>query len=648
MNRTSLSVLLISLSINLSAISGTVYIEDPDSTYRLATIEVKAERKPLATVQTLDGAKLQSLSSTSVADALKYFAGAQIKDYGGLGGLKTINVRSLGSQHVGIYIDGIRVMNAQNGTVDLGKFSLSSLESVSLYNAHKSDLVQSASEYASGATVYLNTRRPTTDSLSVLAGIGPFHTYRARINGQLCRSGWSAFVDAEWISSRGDYPFRYKSQYEDTVGRRKNSDIEYYRVEGAVFKNGFSSHVYCYVSERGCPGGIVRRLSDKYTNIGREWDTDIFVQASWQHRFGSRHNVKFNAKYSHEYLRYNTDFPDNQNTARVDNRYRTDDAYLSAAYSFTPYRGIWLNASYDARLSWMDADLKFFKPVRRSDRKLVGAFQAEWRGWRVAASALWQRYEDRTAFRTGAAEPIGKVTPSVTIGYHTGNFSTRVWYKRIFRMPTLNELYYTQAGNRNLKPEYTRQWNIGIEYRLTRPLWSVSMQGDAYINRIENRIVCLPLRGTYTWSMMNYGETYCRGLNATLTSSITPGKWLFSILATFTLQHDVNRTDPDDEETYDLPVCYSPRWSGAMTAVAAFGRYSLSVSYLHVAERIWSYADPEDVLEPYNNVDMRLTGGWHGFTASLEINDLFDVQYEHIPRYPMPGRNYRFSISYSF
>ena len=92
-----------------------------DTAIALREVMVSGRRKPLATVQSLSGAELQSLSSTSIADALKYFAGVQIKDYGGLGGLKTINVRSLGAQHVGIYIDGVRVTNAQNGTVDPGQ-----------------------------------------------------------------------------------------------------------------------------------------------------------------------------------------------------------------------------------------------------------------------------------------------------------------------------------------------------------------------------------------------------------------------------------------------------------------------------------------------------------------------------------------------
>ena len=128
-----------------------------DSAEVLQELEVTAGRRPLATVQKLDGARLQALSSTSIADALKYFAGVQIKDYGGLGGVKTLNVRSLGAQHVGVYIDGVRITNAQNGTVDLGKYSLSTLESVSLYNANRLELCQAPSEFASGATVYLQT-----------------------------------------------------------------------------------------------------------------------------------------------------------------------------------------------------------------------------------------------------------------------------------------------------------------------------------------------------------------------------------------------------------------------------------------------------------------------------------------------------------
>ncbi len=618
-----------------------------DSLVQLAEVTVTASRRPLATEQTLSGDELQKLSTTSVADALKYFAGVQIKDYGGLGGMKTVNVRSLGAQHVGVYVDGVRVTNAQNGTVDLGKFSLSALESVSLYNANRLDRCQSASEYASGATVYLQTRRPQRDSLTALFGIASFHTYRGRVNAQLSRNGWSAFVDAEYLNSKGDYPFRYKSEYEDTIGRRRNSDIEYVRAEAALFKGGFSSHAYIYISERGLPGGIVRRLSDKYMNVGREWDTDFFIQGSYNHNFGSRHRLKFILKYGHEYLRYCTDYPENQNTARMDNHYWENDAYASASYSFNPLYWLSINAGYDARLTWLDADLKRFSTVRRLDQKAVVAVLGDYRGFRLAASALFQHYRDHAALNVGAAKPLSRLTPAVTLGYSYKGLSVRAWYKSIFRVPTLNDLYYTQAGNRNLKPEYTRQWDVGIEYQKTFSHWYLSVQADGYINNVTDRIVCLPIKGTYSWSMMNYGKTYCRGLNATVNGRFFSGDWDISLMTSVTWQRDVNKTDPGNESSYDRPICYSPTLSCGVTGIVSWRNYSVTISDLYVSERIWSYADPDDVLKPYNNIDMKLSGTYRWLTASLEVNDLLDVQYEHVPRYPMPGRQFRFTLAFA-
>lgn len=99
-------------------------------------------RKEVIPVQELSGEQLHKLSSHNVADALRYFSGIQIKDYGGVGGLKTVNIRSMGTNHVGVFYDGIELGNAQNGTVDLGRFSLDNMEAVTLYNGQKSAVFQ--------------------------------------------------------------------------------------------------------------------------------------------------------------------------------------------------------------------------------------------------------------------------------------------------------------------------------------------------------------------------------------------------------------------------------------------------------------------------------------------------------------------------
>ena len=63
-----------------------------DSTYRLHEVVATAQRNQTPH-QTMLRAQLEGIASGSIADALKYMEGVQIKDYGGLGGQKTVNVR---------------------------------------------------------------------------------------------------------------------------------------------------------------------------------------------------------------------------------------------------------------------------------------------------------------------------------------------------------------------------------------------------------------------------------------------------------------------------------------------------------------------------------------------------------------------------
>lgn len=112
-----------------------------DSLQHLDEVVVTAKPfKEVIPAQRLSGLQLERLNTHNVADALRYFSGVQIKDYGGMGGLKTIDVRNMGSHHVGVFYDGIQIGNAQNGVVDLGRFSLDDLEELSLYNGQKSEI----------------------------------------------------------------------------------------------------------------------------------------------------------------------------------------------------------------------------------------------------------------------------------------------------------------------------------------------------------------------------------------------------------------------------------------------------------------------------------------------------------------------------
>lgn len=602
----------------------------PDSVYRLDEVIVNGI-KNVTPHQTITRSQIMALPSNSVADALKFLSGVQIKDYGGLGGQKTINVRSLGSQHVGVFLDGVRITNAQNGTVDLGKYSLTTLESVSLFNANKTEMLMTASEFASASTVYLKTHRPDSTSLMASYGYSSFNTHKANLTLSYKNYG---FIDAQLTTSDGDYPFEYHTEYEDTTGTRRNSDITMFRIEGCAFYKGWQWHTYYFNSKRGLPGGIVRRLSDKYTDVGREWDRNFFSQLSYREHFGDI-SVRGIVKYANDYLHYRSDYDENI-SVHSNNKYHQQDIYAAAAGAYK-YKDWGLSLSSDLRWSDLTTDVKYFHYVYRFDSKTSLSAYYSHGGWNASVSGLYTNVTDHTK---GTSKPLSRTTWNALASYTFGNWQLRSFYKEVFRAPTLNDLYYTLVGNRNLKPEYTKQFDVGVTYNND---W-LDIQADWYYNHIEDRIVCLPLKGSYQWTMLNYGYTRCMGVDVTANARYSN----HGLLLTGTFQDDRNRTDPT-EDAYNDYIAYSPRWSFSAVYTLYYKGFTVSLSHMFVDKRYWTTEnDIEEPLDSYNCTDIKVGYKYKNYSAEVECQDLFDVRYEMIQRWPMPGRRFGMTLRCAF
>lgn len=580
--------------------------------------------------QTITREQITAMPSASVADALKFLAGVQIKDYGGLGGQKTVNVRSLGSQHVGVYLDGVRITNAQNGTVDLGKYSLTTLESVSLFNANKAEELMTASEYASASTVYMKTYRPDSTSLTASYSCGSFGTHKVAATAAYKDHG---FIDAAFTHSDGNYPFEYHTEYEDTTGTRRNSDITMYRIESCLFHKGLQWHTYYFNSRRGLPGGVVRRLSDAYTDVGREWDSNFFSQLSYRRQYGN-YGARGIVKYTNDYLHYRSDYPENI-SVHSNNRYHQQDIYGALAGSYS-HGALGVSLSTDLRWSDLTTDVRGFHYVYRLDSKTsLSAFYNN-NGLKACLSALYTDIADHTH---SGSKPLSRVTWNALAAYTIGHCTLRGFYKTVFRAPTLNDLYYTLVGNRNLKPEYTKQFDIGITYKNNR----IDIQADWYYNHVEDRIVCLPLKGSYQWTMLNYGYTRCMGVDITANATLFRHH---NLLLTATFQDDRNRTDPT-EDAYNDYIAYSPRWS--LTAVYTFQcrNMSVSVSHLFTDKRYWTAENAiEEPLDAYNCTDIKIGYRYGSTTIEAECQDIFDIRYEIIQRWSMPGRRFAITLKH--
>lgn len=622
-------------------------------------------------VQTLAGEELRRLSSNSVADALRYFSGVQVKDYGGVGGIKTVNIRSMGTNHTGVVYDGVALGNAQNGQIDLGQFSLDNMEALSLYNGQKSQILQPARDFGNAGTIYMRTAVPQfkgdeTYHARAAVRTGSFDLINPSALVQLKLSRRvSASLSAEWLNSSGKYKFRYRRVNPageiayDTTATRQNGDINATRLEASVF--GKTSHgnwmakAYNYNSERGIPGAIVNNVWRRGERI---WDTNSFIQGHWRATYG-RWTTLANAKYAF----YRTHYVNNDDKQiKVDNLYRQREVYVSTANQYDIIPGKWeVSASYDFMFNSLDADVyDFVRPERYSN--LLSAATAITLGrFKGQASALVTFVRDMLE---EVQDPPTKhvFTPAVYASYAfvdcktergSDMLSLRAFYKRSFRMPTFNDLYYADMGNSKLNPERVTQYNVGIVYDHARRhslLSSIKFSADGYYNKVHDKIVAYPKGQQFRWTMLNLGLVDIRGVDISAAATVTPRRDMdITLRLQYTWQRAIDITNPEDNYYRDQ-IPYIPHHSGSAIANIAWRRWNLNYSFIYVGER---YNQQENIrynyTQPWYTSDVSLTRdftlGKVGLRATVEVNNLLSQDYDVIINYPMPKRNYRFTLT---
>lgn len=628
-------------------------------------VTARAVQKEIFPVQELSGKQLHQLSSHNVADALRYFSGIQIKDYGGVGGLKTVNIRSMGTNHVGVFYDGIELGNAQNGTVDLGRFSLDNMESVTLYNGQKSAIFQPAKDFGSSGSIYLQTRTPQFEEgkkYNVRASFktGSFGVANPSVLweqklGQRISSSFSA----EYLHSSGKYKFTYRMQEGyDTTAVRQNGDLNALRVEGGLFgqlKQGYwKAKAYLYNSERGYPGAIVR---NKFSHEDRQWDTNFFTQGTFKKDFTQWYSLLANAKYAYDYLHYLADPKKDESLMYVNNHYYQQEVYTSVANRFNLFP--WWEASFSAdyQFNLLNSDLRDFVYPRR--HTLLASIATAMRFKQVELQAsLLETFVHDTSSGTPAPDKQ-KLTPSFFVSWRPfpqSGLNLRGFYKRIFRMPTLNDLYYTFIGNINLEPEFTTQYDLGFTYSRTfNNTWlrSLEVQTDVYYNEVENKIVATPTSNFFRWTMVNLGNVEIRGVDVALQTGWKIGRDLtVSNRINYTYQRAQDFTDPKSE-FYGGQIPYIPWHSGSAVVNLQWRSWEANYSFIYTGERYSSQANiPYNYQLPWYTSDFSVSKGlkvWKGdLKLTLEVNNLLNQQYEVVICYPMPGTNFKLIAQYNF
>ena len=614
--------------------------------------------------QTLGGEELKKLNSLSVADALRYFSGLQLKDYGGVGGIKTVNIRSMGTNHLGIFYDGIELGNAQNGQIDLGQFSLDNVEEISLYNGQRSAIFQPASDFGNAGSVYIRTKAPRfmlgkRYNLSVKAKYGSSDTFRfSSLWEQKLSDHISSSLSTGVLTSSGRYKFRYRRVTEDntvaydTTAVRHNGDIWAFRVEGNVrggIADGYwNVKAYTYHSERGIPGAIVNNV---WRRGERQWDHNTFGQAVFQKSFGDKFSTKALAKYAYYVTRYvNND----ETQIHVDNTYRQQEMYFSTSNVYEILSKWSVSMSYDFKWNKLNANMVDFAFPHRYSNFVSLATALTLSRIQAQASLVEQVVKDHVKYGASSSSR-STLTPAFFVNvypFESKLLAVRAFAKKSFRMPTFNDLYYADMGNSKLNPESALQYDLGFVLNKDWKQGIVDhfrLQVDGYYNTVHDKIVAYPKGQQFRWTMLNLGKVHIKGVDAMAEVGLEPAKDLkVTARLQYTYQDARDVTNPNTSY-YKDQIPYIPWNSGSAILALSWREWDLSYSFIYSGER---YSQQENILynhlQPWYTHDMSVVYHTRKWSARLDVNNIFSQDYDVILNYPMPKRNYMLTLEYNF
>ncbi|PID94838.1 MAG: hypothetical protein CSA89_00330 [Bacteroidales bacterium] len=637
----------------------------------LGEVEVNANKLrvvrsvvPLQTVSYKDMIKTNALH---IADVANSFSGITLKDYGGIGGMKTVSVRGMDSHYTSVSYDGIVMSNIQSGQIDLGAFPIDNVAEVALVNAHPTNFLQSARLFSNANTLMITTLLPDRKMGS-------------RVKGKVCLKGGSfglvspsiflmknifpkvgISIYADFIKAHGRYSFvqNYGISQNDssTILHRQNTDVSKLRTEFNLSyrlsdMQEFLFKTNVYFSDRGLPGSII--FYNEGQSKERLDERNIFSQLRFRSTANRKLQYSLMAKQHYSKVHY-TDRQEKYSGGFLSHLYMQSETYLTGAIASDVVDGLTLSSAIDIWFNKLDVVSskrfdEFVYPVRYT-LMLNNAIRYYTERLIIGGNLLCVNTLEKV--QRGVPSPDRKkLSPTINVAFKLSDakeYRIRFFYKNMYRIPTFNELYYEDLGNRNLRPENAQLFNIGVvgNDMLGDNNYDIYLSADTYYNNVKDKIVMLPRNGFY-WSMLNRGQVNIFGADINLKVVCKPiDGHEFILKVNYSMQRAKDATVGSDNYGEQIP--YTPIHSGNASVSYNYSNFNVGFNSVFAGVRwIGQMTDRRNRMKPYSISSLHAQFIYRKWSVKGELSNIFNTQYEIVKFYPMPRRGFRVSLLYDF
>ena len=571
-----------------------------------ASREAEAPFDTLAPVIVIDRAEIERSLAPDVGDLLRFHAGIDIAQTGGPGQTTTIFLRGTNSNHTLVLIDGVRMNPGTLGGAALQNIAPELVDHLEVVKGPRSSLYGTD---AIGGVINIITRPADTDRLSALIGFGRWDTREAAANGAYVGAHGSLSFGANWLQTAGFPSFEgdnmdrgYRNASATVAGRTAfagvDAGVRYWRASGTT---QYTTYVPAPNGIDYVPGPVEQH----YDNSVLAADASGKVTANWHTRLIASHITDDIRQLQ---------VPDFAITHRNSLDWQND---ISAGVQQFTVGGL-LTRENTNSLSYGTA----FDVDTRSD--------------------TWYA-EDRVTLGRHRLLAAGGLTHHSTFGDHvtwnaeygfapTADLLLTAGAGTGFHAPTTTDLY-GYAGNTALKPEISRNLEVGLKDRVSS---QATLSLSVFENKIDDLIVFINTASPPDYGYLdNIDRARIRGIEASWEYAST--RWNAHLEAIH--QDPIDRVDGSR-------LLRRAKNTASASLVRRMGKQEFGVDLLASGDR---YDIGNTRLGGYTLVN----ASWSvalpiGLKLQVRVENLCDKRYEYAAGYNTMRRGLFVAVRYDF
>ncbi len=610
-----------------------------DTTFQLKEIVVTANRlqnfSSGTKIQKIDSANFSQYKSGNLTNLLENESPLFIRSYG-LGSLAVSSFRGGSANHTAILWNGFNLNNPMNGQFDFSLIPNNFINSVNIQYGGTSSLWGSG---AVGGVIHLNSYPKFNSGINFSAGssVGSFESYRENGEIEISKEKWISSIKFFNASAKNNFEFQNIFLVDSPKQKQTNAELKQY---GFLSENYFRINenqkidfrFWYQKSDRNIPPTMLLMV-----NKSNQKDESYRITSEWQ-RVGEKINCFARVAYFDENLVY-SDY-----TYHYESFNHSQTFIAETEAKIQLHKNHFINFGLNNTFSQAVSDGYSYQPKQN---RLAG-----FASYRINST------DQKINATFSAREELIKNT-FVPFTFSLGseyNFvhwlSAKANISKVYRLPAFNDLYWTPGGNPNLLPEngYSEEIGIILKPFSEHSIIFFSFEPTIFSRKMNNWILWLPSQNY--WMPQNILEVWSRGMEtkSELIFKLNSLKLKTSVLTNYVVSTN-EKSISENDNSIDKQLIYVPMYSGHGKFSAEYKGFLFSCSQNYTGYRYTS-TDNYEYIEPFmlTNLYASQKIQFNNFSLNffVQINNLFNKNYQVLRYRAMPARNYQAGISIQF